>query len=126
MKTIKRIGLLAAIAAATLTGCESSPESTVESFHDAVAKGEISEAKTYLHPNIKRMLGEQKLDAVLAEQAEQLQKCGGIESMKTEITGEGEIRSGTVTIDLKGDCPTKTENVKLQQFEGKWLIGSGK
>ncbi|MFN8902808.1 MAG: hypothetical protein ACK5VV_12225 [Lysobacteraceae bacterium] len=46
--------------------------------------------------------------------------------MATEITGEGEIRNVTVTLDFMGDCPTKTEKVELRQLDGKWLIGSGK
>jgi len=126
MNNTQRAGVAGLMAAVMLTACSKSPESTVEAFHAAVAKGEVSEAKTYLHPNVTKMLGEQKVDAILAAQAEKLQKCGGIESMATEITGEGEIRNGTVTIDFKGDCPTKTEKVELRQLDGKWLIGSGK
>lgn len=118
--------LLAITVATALTACSKGPESTVEAFHEAVSKGALSEAKEYLNPAVAQTLGPQKLDAILAAQAEQVQKCGGVASLKTEITGEGEIRNGTVTIDFKGDCPTKTDNIKLQKIDGKWMIGGGK
>lgn len=126
MKNTKLAGFAGMMAAVLLAGCAKGPESTVEAFHAAMAKGEISEAKTYLHPDVERQLGQQKLEAILTKEAQRLQKCDGIESMKTELSGEGEIRQGTITIDFKGDCPTRTQDVSLKQFEGKWLLGGAK
>ncbi len=120
-----RYALLATLAL-VLSGCARSPESTVEGFYEALAEGQISEARSYLAPQVTELLGEQKTQAVIASEAERIQGCGGIQSIETEISGEGEIRSGTVTIDYKGDCETQTEKLRLTQSEGKWLIGASK
>ena len=117
----------ALIAAALLvTGCAKSPESTVESFYKAVEKGEIAEAQTYVSSQVIGMLGPQKMAAALAEQSEQMRKCGGIKSIDVKLVGQGEVRSGTSTVTYAGQCPAKTENSKLVKEDGKWKIGANK
>ena len=119
---------LAVLIATTLilTGCAKSPESTVESFYKAVGKGEITEAQTYVSSQVTGMLGSQKLAAALAQESEQVGKCGGIKSIDVKLEGQGEVRSGTAMVTYAGKCPPKNERVKLVKEDGKWKIGASK
>jgi hypothetical protein len=125
MRIAFRSGLLASTAL-LLTACGKSPEATVEAFYLAVGKGEITEAKGYLAPDVARMLPDAKLTAALSAEASRVQDCGGIKSISVDLSGEGEIRSGKAEIEYRGECPRKTEKVKLIKVEGKWRIGVGK
>lgn len=109
-----------------LVACSKSPEATVEAFYLAVGKGEITEAKRYLSPQVTEMLPDAKLTAALSAEASRVQGCGGIKAIEVALSGEGEIRSGTATIDYRGECPRKTEKVKLVKVEGQWRLGAGK
>lgn len=114
--------IAAIFCALCLAGCAKSPESAVEAFYKAVAKGEISEARGYVSSQLIDMLGSQKLSAALASESENIRACGGIKKIAVELQGEGEVRSGTSTITYGGDCPSKTEKLKLLKEEGKWKI----
>jgi len=116
------------LAAATLavSGCAQSPESIVESFYRAVANGEITEAQGYLSSQVVGMLGPQKTSAALAQEAERVQRCGGISAIDVQLQGQGEIRSGTALVSYRGDCREKRENVKLVKEEGQWKRGATK
>lgn len=114
------------VSTALLSGCAKSPESTVESFYEAVGKGEITEAMTYLSSQFSGMLGPQKLSAALAQESERVAKCGGIRSVDVQLTGQGEVRSGTAAIKYNGQCESRRESVKLVKEEGKWKIGASK
>ena len=109
-----------------LSACSNSPQSTIESFYQAIDKGEISEAKTYLSSQILGMMGDKKATAALTELYEKIQKCGGIADLTTDISGEGEVRSGTTTITYKGDCPAKTEKTQMINEDGAWKITASK
>jgi hypothetical protein len=111
---------------AILSACSSSPESTIEKFYQAVEKGEISEAKQYVSRQLLSMLGGSKIDIALTEYFEKIQSCGGIANLETKLTGEGELRTGTVHITFKGDCPVKTEKTKLIKEDGVWKITASK
>ena len=118
------VSLFAAIT--LLAGCARPPEATVESFHKAVAKGEITEAQTYVSSQVTGMLGPEMLSAALAEESERITKCGGIKSIDVKLEGQGEVRSGTATITYGGECPPLNGPVKLIKEDGKWKIGAGK
>lgn len=124
MKWFRIVAMSAA--AALLVACAQSPESTVEKFYRAVEKGEITEASGYMSSQVTGMLGKEKLAAVLTEQSQKIAKCGGVDSLKVALTGEGEIRAGTASITFKGDCPPRTEKVELIKQDGNWKIGAGK
>ena len=119
---------IAALAAPLLlvAGCAKSPESTVESFYTAVGKGQITEAQSYLSQQIVALLGPQKISAALAKESARVGECGGIKSVEVKLSGEGEVRQGSATVSYKGQCPAKTEAVKLIQEDGKWKIGAAK
>jgi regulator of protease activity HflC (stomatin/prohibitin superfamily) len=105
-----------------LSGCAKSPESTVESFERAIAKGEITEAKSYVSAQAIGMIGDRKLSELLSHEAKRIQDCGGIKKIEVKLQGEGEIRSGTTIETFNGNCPPKTENVSLIKEDGKWKI----
>ena len=123
-----RKSTLATLIATTLmlTGCAKSPESTVESFYNAVGKGEITEAQTYVSSQVTGMLGPQKMAAALAQESERVRKCGGIKSIDVKLEGQGEVRSGTAVVTYAGQCPAKNERVKLVKEDGNWKIGASK
>ena len=126
LKTKKRPIATIVILVAVLAGCAKSPESTVESFYRAVAKGELTEAKQYVSAQVIGMLGEQKFSAALSAEAQRVQSCGGIKTINVKLSGEGEIRNGTVSIQYVGNCPAKQERTKLVKEDGKWKIGADK
>lgn len=105
-----------------ISGCAKSPESTVESFYRALAKGEITEAKAYLSVQWVGMLGEGKLSAALSSQTERMQVCGGIKNIEVKMQGEGDVHSGTVTLTYNGNCSPEAEKTKLIKEDGKWKI----
>jgi len=63
MKSLTRVRatIMMCCMALLLSACSKSPESTVESFYDAVADGEITEARSYLSDQILGMMGEKRL-----------------------------------------------------------------
>ncbi|MFI3185107.1 MAG: DUF4878 domain-containing protein [Methylococcaceae bacterium] len=109
-----------------LSGCAKSPESTVESFYRAVAKGEITEAKGYLSAQLVGMLGEGKMSAALSSQTERMRACGGIKNIEVKMQSEGEVSSGTATVTYSGNCPPEAEKTKLIKEDGKWKIAADK
>jgi hypothetical protein len=129
MKPSSGLAALAGVvlaAAAIVSGCGKSPESTAESFYRAIGKGEITEAKSYLSAQIIAMLGDPKLTAALSGETERIRVCGGIKSVDVNLQGQGEVRTGTVTLAYSGRCPTKTEKLKLIKEDGKWKIAPDK
>lgn len=114
------------LAACVLAGCARSPESTVERFYRAVEHGELTEAQTYLSSQILGMLGPQKAAAVMSEESERMQRCGGLQTIDVRLEGQGEIRSGTATVSYAGACASRTERVKLVKEDGKWKLAPNK
>ena len=117
---------LCILVATVLTACTKSPASTVQSFYRAVEKGEITEAKSYLSAQILGMLGEGKVSAALSAEHEKIRGCGGIKNVDAKFDGEGEIRSGNVFIEYRGNCTARSEKTKLIKEDGKWKIGPNK
>lgn len=105
-----------------ITGCAKSPESTVKSFYRAVEKGEITEAKGYVSSQIIGMMGESKLSMMLSDEMNKIEKCGGIKNIDVNLQGKGEIRTGIATVTYAGQCPPRSEKVKLIKEDGKWKL----
>lgn len=121
--------IFAALAASLLlAGCGKSPESTIESFYKAIAKGEVSEAKGYLSSKLTAQLGDAKLSAALTSEAQRLSACGGVKSVEAKLQGEGEVRTGTVAISFVNDATCKQQNQRtsLVKENGSWKISPGK
>lgn len=110
----------------SITGCGRPAEAVVERFYSALAKGEITEAQTYLSSQAAGMMGQKKLAAALASESERIQKCGGMKSIDVQLQGEGEIRSGTAIVTYGGQCESKRESVKLIKEDGKWKLAPSK
>lgn len=118
---------LTAIAAAViLSGCGNSPESTIKHFYKSIEKGEISEAKKVLSPQLSAFLGEQKLSATLAKETERIGQCGGIKSIEPKLETKGEVASGMTTVEYKGECKAKVEKTKIVKEDGDWKITANK
>jgi hypothetical protein len=111
---------------AALSGCGNSPESTVKDFYINIEKGEISEAKKALSPQLSAFLGDRKLSASLAGETERIGKCGGIKSIRSEFDTKGEVAVGTTTVEYKGECTAKSEKTKLVKENGSWKITANK
>jgi len=127
MKPMNNARILMTIACvALLPSCAKTPESTVESFYEAIASGEITEAKGYLSAQIIGMMGDVKLSAALSSETEKIQKCGGIKNVEVDMQGEGEVRSGTATVNFNGECRSKVEKTKLVKEDGNWKITASK
>lgn len=109
-----------------LSGCGNSPESTVKNFYTNIEKGEISEAKKALSPQLSAFLGDRKLSASLAGETERIGKCGGIKSIRSEFDTKGEVAAGTTTVEYKGECTAKAEKTKLVKENGSWKITANK
>lgn len=124
--TAHKIWLVAIFGAVFLVGCGKSPESTVESFYKAVAKGEITEAQGYVSAQLVGLMGQGKMSAALSSEAERVRACGGLKSVVVRLEGEGELRSGTATVTYSGNCLPKTEKTKLIKEDGKWKITASK
>lgn len=124
---------LAILTAATLivVGCGAkAPESSVEHFYRSVEKGEITEAKGCLSKQILGMLGDGKVSAALASEADKIKTCGGIDAVKVNLTGEGETRSGTTTVTYKKSdlpkCKTLNRKTVLIKEDGAWKLSASK
>lgn len=112
--------------AAVVAGCGNSPESAIKDFYTNLEAGEISAASKALSPQIVSMLGEQKLHATLATETERINACGGIAAITSELVTKGEISNGRTTVDFKGTCRSRTEQVKLIKDNGSWTISASK
>lgn len=111
---------------AALSGCGNSAESTVKDFYTNVEKGEISDAKKALSPQLSAFLGDSKLSASLVSETERISKCGGIKSIRSEFETKGEVAVGMTTVEYKGDCKAKAEQTKLVKENGSWKITANK
>jgi hypothetical protein len=111
---------------ALLTGCGTSPESTVKQFYTNVEKGQITDATKSLSPQLSALLGERKLSAALASETERIGKCGGIKSISTDLEIKGEVAVGMTTVEYKGECKAKVEKTKLVNENGNWKITANK
>ena len=118
----RRIWFPVSVCAALLAGCAKSPEATLESFYKAVSKGEVTEAQGYFSARVVDMLGKDKLSAQLSRQATYVQNCGGIKNVEVKLDGEGEVRSGKVTLTYAGNCRPETEKAELVKEDGSWKI----
>lgn len=118
------------LGALILAGCAKAPDSAVEHFYRSIEKGEITEAKGFLSKQILGMLGDGKATAALASETEKIKTCGGIDSVKVNLTGEGETRSGTATITYKKSdlpkCKTLNQKTVLIKEDGNWKLSANK
>lgn len=110
---------------AALAGCGNSPKTAYVDFYRALEKGEIERAENYFSGSISSVFGRAKLRMVLQEQAQKIQRCGGIKDIDLELQGEGDVRHGKARITFKGDCPPREESVAMVRENGEWKLSGG-
>lgn len=109
-----------------LTACVAGPENTLTDFYAALEKGNIQAAQSLVSSRLQSQLGPAKTEAMLMQESKTLNACGGTSSVTTDLTGEGEVRFGKVTVKFKGDCKVRQHDVSLVREDGKWKITAQK
>jgi len=107
-------------------GSSSGPGDTVKEFFDAVENNNVEAASNLLAPELKTMLGEQKLAKALREKSKEIKEKGGISDI--EIFDE-KIEETTATLKFKityGNGEVKEDKAKLIKTEDGWKIGASK
>ena len=107
-------------------GSSSGPGDTIKEFFDAVENNNVEAASKLLAPELKAMLGEQKLEKALSEQSKEIKEKGGISNI--EIFDE-KIEETTATLKFKityGNGEVKEDKAKLIKTEDGWKIGASK
>ncbi|HQL47721.1 MAG TPA: DUF4878 domain-containing protein [Holophaga sp.] len=118
--------LAAGAALVLLVSCARSAESSVERFYLCLSDGKVTEAKELVSKQLLGMAGENKIQAALAKEAEQIQAKGGIKSVVVQLEGKGEIRSGKATITYKNVEGPRVEKVKVIKEDGTWKLTADK
>jgi hypothetical protein len=104
-----------------LAGCTPTPKTVVESYYSALDKGEITEASKLLSSQVTAMAGAEKVRAGLQNDAERIQKKGGIASMTVEGEAKGELGMFQAHIKYK-DGSTSDKEVKVTKEADGWKI----
>ncbi|MBZ0201245.1 MAG: DUF4878 domain-containing protein [Ignavibacteriaceae bacterium] len=107
-------------------GSSSGPGDTMKEFFGAVEKNDVGAVSDLLAPEVKAMLGDKKLEKVIAEKSEEITEKGGIANI--EITEE-KIEEDTANIKFKityGNGDKKEEKGKLMKIDGTWKVGVSK
>ncbi len=115
-----------------LAGCSRGPESTVEQFYRSIEKGQIAEARSLLSRRFDEQIraageqGEEAFISVLVSEQNKYRTCGGIDSVKANLAGEGETRSGITTVTFRksglSGCEALNPEDILIKEDGAWKI----
>jgi len=105
-----------------LAGCSHPGVQVTERFYRALERGDTDDAANYVSREITDLTGRGKLALGLREAAKQIQKCGGLKSVKTVISGNGKRQSGETVLEFKGDCPNQVAQTELVKEDGKWKV----
>lgn len=108
-----------------LTGCSSGPSRTVERFFRATEDGKQSEAVDLLSSQVIATFGRDKLIAGLADRTREIESLGGIDSIATDETINGDSASVNVTVTY-GDGSVESDRVDLIKEDGDWKITATK
>lgn len=104
-----------------LVACGQDPKGVVETFYKKLDQGEITEASKLMSKRVTMRMGEQKLNAMLGEQAKKMQQKGGIANLTTKGEAKGEIGQFDVHIEYK-DGSKFNEKVNVSKEEDGWKI----
>lgn len=106
-----------------VAGCQpKGPEATLKDFLHAIEQGQTEKARGMVSAQVVNLLGEEKLTQAIREQGAQMMQCGGIDRIETSLQGTDTEQTGTYTVYFKGDCPSRTENVKLVVEDDAWKL----
>lgn len=118
LKKLIGIALLSLLAA-----CGGSPKGMVEDFYKSVEAGETTKAMGMLSMQVRGMMGEAKVKAMLEGQSQKIQQKGGIAKITIEGEPKAEVAFLDVVISYKNGEQEK-DKVKLVKEDGDWKIGS--
>lgn len=111
-----------------VASCSDGPDATVQRFYRALGAGNPKAAKAEISAQFLGMLPEAKFNAMLAQLAADFEKCGGLKNVEVTLDPANSdlVRRGTATVTFAGQCPAKTEKVKLVKEGGRWKLGADK
>lgn len=105
---------------------KNNPGATVEKFHYAIEKGEISEATSLLSSTVIDSLGEEKIKTSMSQAVRNLQDKQGIKSIKiNEEKVIGEVANVAYTITY-GDDTEEDNTAQLIKEDRQWKIEPSK
>lgn len=103
-------------------GMVDTPVGVSKQFLSSIDKGKVDAAIDCLSPRMVNQFGVEKLRSGFSEQALQVKRKGGIDSMK--VTREdvvGDVAEIQIQVTY-GDGSTDTEDFKLAKENGDWKI----
>lgn len=117
--------LVVMVMAFLLVACGASPQATVKEFYQSVEKGEISKANSLLSLRLHQMLGDAKLNTVLAKEHEKIKQRGGVKNIEIEGEPGKEVASFNVKVTY-GNGLINSEKTNLVLEDGRWKITATK
>ncbi len=124
MSTLGRLNFLTIvlIALGLLSGCANNgPAKTVETFFRSIEKGDLDIAVDQLSIQITGTFGRDKLKVSLSEFSQDINAVGGIESIETDETINGNVAVVNYSITI-GDGSTENGTMDLIKEDGDWKI----
>lgn len=122
---IYRCLLLSALLMPLLSACSGSAESVVKGFYRALDRGDLPAAASRVSQQASAVIGEEKLLAILAETAQSMAGCGGMQSLDVTLSGQGAVRQGQAHLGYRGNCPAQVHTVVVRKEAGSWKLGLG-
>jgi len=118
-----------AVFALALTACSSGkPESTVETFYEAAAKGDVEKATEQISfssvPAAQMMAAKGKVQMIVGEMQARIQANDGLDSveiLESKINEEGKLATVRSKVKFKNG-KEQTENHRLIKEDDSWKI----
>lgn len=124
MKNLFFFSISAILFSLFIVACGSSPstpEDTAKKFLSLVEQGDNS-ALDLMAPELTQMLGKEKLEKAIDEKSKEIKEKGGIKSIDF---ADKNIKDNEATMKVTtnfGNGKSETENMKMINKDGKWLI----
>ena len=124
MKKVISFFVVIIVMAILCAGCSSAPatpEDVAKEFLTRVEKGSSS-ALDLFSPELVQMIGKEKLQKAIEEQSQNMKAKGGIKSIDvTDLKIEGNEATMNVITNYN-DGSSETEDMKMINKDGDWLI----
>jgi len=104
-----------------IAACSGGAPSRAEAFHQAIDRGQVSEAIAMIDPAAVQQVGEVNIRAALAKDAEFDKAAGGLKTISVKGEEQGELASYEVTL-VFGNGKVRNEKTKLVKIQGKWYV----
>lgn len=109
------------VAVLLLVACGKNAKGVVEAYYSNLDKGEITEASKLMSKRVSAMGGEEKVRAMLLQQAKRMQAKGGVASLVAEGEAKGEMGEFIVHIVYK-DGTKADDKASVTKEEEGWKI----